>query len=196
MNRLVLQSLVFSVSIILASGGYDHGTSAGKGNFDLSLTWNPFNYFNQGQSYAVIGYGLTDRLDIHSYYSFVNRENDNYYGGFFYQFYKSKWIDLATAIGVRKYKNKEVMHLFMPQLLYTIYLTEKVHIGGSIVDIKNYDSMTRKGTAIDTFFIFKIFEKKNYIVDITIGGFNPVMWQPDKGNWHPTYSIDIKLKTF
>ena len=54
--------------------------------------------------------------------------------------------------------------------------------------------MTRIGMAMDTFLIFKILEKKNYIVDFTIGGFNPVMWQPDKGNWHPTYSIDIKLK--
>ena len=66
---------------LMASGGYDHGTSAGKGNWDISLTWNPFNYFEQGQSYVVLGYGLTKRLDIHGYYSATHNGGDNYYGG-------------------------------------------------------------------------------------------------------------------
>jgi hypothetical protein len=65
MIRKKLIYLYLFFSIVFASGGYDHGTAAGKGNWDISLTWNPFNYFDQGQSYAVLGYGLTNRLVIH-----------------------------------------------------------------------------------------------------------------------------------
>ena len=85
--------LIFSVATLFGSGGYDHGTSAGKGNWDISLTWNPFNYFKQGQSYVVLGYGITDRLDIQGYYSNTYRENDNFYGGIFYQFFESSQAD-------------------------------------------------------------------------------------------------------
>ena len=193
MHKAVFFSLGFFISIVFASGGYDHGTSAGRGNLDISLTLNPYNYFEHGQSYLIIGYGLTNRLDFHGYYSFTNRGNDNYYGGFLYQFYQSKYFDLSTAVGVRKFKKTKTVHLFIPQLLYTIRLTEKVRIGGSIVDIKINDLMTRKGTALDAFLMFKIIKKKKYEVDFTIGGFNPVMWQPDEGDWHPTYSFDIKI---
>ena len=41
-------------TILFAGSGFDHGTAAGKGNLDLSLTWNPFNYFENGQSYIMI----------------------------------------------------------------------------------------------------------------------------------------------
>ena len=194
MNRKFLTTLVFSISIAFSSGGYDHGTAAGKGNLDFSFTWNPFNYFDQGQSYAVIGYGLTNRLDIHSYYSSHNKEDDNYYVGMFYQFYQSERLDLSTAIGFRRYKNQNLSHLFMPQLLYTLYLTEKVRIGGSTVDIRAYDLTSKIGTALDTFLVLNIIEKKNYIVDLTIGGFNPVTWEPKRGDWHPTYSFDFRFK--
>ena len=93
-------------------------------------------------------------------YLFIDRKNQNYYSGFLYQFYQSKWLDLSTAVGIRKYSSKNTTHLFIPQLLYTIHLTEKVSIGGSFVDIRNYDSMIKKGTALDVFFMFKIFEVK------------------------------------
>jgi hypothetical protein len=39
-----------------------------------------------------------------------------------------------------------------------------------------------------------IYENEKYKIDITAGGFNPVLWEPKDGDWHPTYSIDIKLK--
>ena len=45
---------LFLPIFLMASGGYDLGTSAGKGNWDISLTWNPFNYFEQGKSYVVL----------------------------------------------------------------------------------------------------------------------------------------------
>ena len=179
---------------MVASGGYDHGTAAGKRNLDISLTWNPFNYFEQGQSYVIFGYGLTNHLDVHGYYSSSHKHHNNYYGGLLYQFYQSKRINLSTAIGIRKYSNQNTTHLFFPQLLYTTHLTEKLHIGGSFVDIRTQDLKTRLGTTIDVFILYKIFENNNYKVSFTTGLFNPVMWEPNLGDWYPTYSIDIKIK--
>ena len=211
MIRKKLIYLYLFFSIVFASGGYDHGTAAGKGNWDISLTWNPFNYFDQGQSYAVLGYGLTHRLDIHGYYSYTHIGNNNYYGGFSYQFYKSKRLDLSTAIGIRKYRNEKTTHLFLPQLLYTVRVTNRIGIGGSWVKIKDksgslFDKSTRDkdtstgsvkgklGVAKDVFLMVKIYESEKYKIDITSGGFNPVLWEPKDEDWYPTYSIDIKIK--
>ena len=189
-----LITLFVFVGILSASGGYDHGTSAGKNNWDISLTWNPFNFFHQGQSYIVLGYGFTDRLDIHGYFSKRNDSSNNYYGGVFYQFYRSKNLDLSTAVGIRKYTDKTTQHLFFPQLLYTVHLNQKMRIGGSFVDIKSYNLKDRKGLAFDMFLMFNLFEDKKYKVDLTFGAFNPVLWEPQSGDWHATYSIDIKIK--
>jgi len=195
--------------LLMASGGYDHGTSAGKGNWDISLTWNPFNYFEQGQSYVVLGYGLTKRLDIHGYYSATHNGGDNYYGGLSYQFLNIPFLDLSTAIGVRKYRRETTTHLFVPQLLYTLKLSDRIGIGGSFVDIRSaslFDNSTRDkdtstgsvqgklGVAKDVFLMVNIYENKKYKIDITAGGFNPVLWEPEDGEWYPTYSIDIKIK--
>ena len=122
-------------TIVFGSGGYDHGTSAGKGNWDISLTWNPFNYFEQGQSYAVLGYGLTNRLDIHGYYSGTQNGSNNYYGGLSYQFLDTKYLDLSTSIGLRAYKENNNLHLFLPQLLYTLRVSDRMSVGGSMVNI-------------------------------------------------------------
>jgi len=192
LKKLIPLFLFFTV--LFASGGYDHGTSAGKGNWDISLTWNPFNYFEQGQSYAVFGYGLTERLDIHGYYSYTHKANDNYYGGFSYQFYKSKFIDLSSAIGVRKFRNEKTTHLFIPQLLYRVILSERIGIGGSFVDIRSQKLETNEGIASDVFLMVKVYENEKYKIDITVGGFNPVLWEPKSGDWYPTYSLDLKIK--
>ena len=209
MAKKIKLLFLFLPIVLMASGGYDHGTSAGKGNWDISLTWNPFNYFDQGQSYVVLGYGLMNHLDIHGYYSYLHQGSDNYYGGFSYQFYKSKYLDLSTAIGIRKYRNKTTTHLFVPQLLYNLNLSDRIGIGGSFVDIRSaslFDNSTRDkdtstgsvqgklGVAKDVFLIVKIYENKKYKIDITAGGFNPVLWEPKSGDWHPTYSLDIKIK--
>ena len=124
---MVLTCYLFT-DVATATGGYDHGTSAGKGNLDLSLTWNPFNYFEHGQSYIVCSYGLTNKLDIHGYYSIFSDGSGNYYGGAFYQFLDMKFLDLATATGIRAYSNEPDLHLFIPQLLYTVHLTNKIWI--------------------------------------------------------------------
>ena len=44
-----LTYMILFLSIVFASGGYDHGSSTGKGKFQIDLTWNPFNKINYGQ---------------------------------------------------------------------------------------------------------------------------------------------------
>jgi hypothetical protein len=192
--KLKLISLILLTTILFGSGAYDHGTSAGKAKWDISLTWNPFNYFKDGQTYAVFGYGLTNKLDVHAYYSAYHNGGNNYYGGLFYQFLNSKYLDLATAVGIRAYTDKNLIHLFMPQLLYTLKLTEKLRIGGSIVNIRNKNLNTSRGKTVDCFLMLKVYEHKKYSIDFTVGAFNPVLWEPEIGDWYPTYSIDIKIK--
>lgn len=189
-----------TTSIINSSGGYTNGTATGKGYLDIDLTWNPFNYWPQGQSYAVISYGLTNNFDIFSYYSIPVKGSRNYYLGFFYQFYKNKFIDLATAIGIRQYIPKSENHIFFPQLLYTYYLYNNIRIGGSFVNIKNYKKKyVNIGTTLDIALIIPIIPPKriSYKIidsfDFTIGAFRPALWKPDKRSWHPTYSFDIKI---
>ena len=197
-SNITLLSIIISFSLY-ASGGYDNGTSIGKGNLGIDLTWNPFNYWKQGQTYAVISYGLTQKLDIHSYYSKPVSSSDNYYLGVYYQFINYKYLDMATAIGIRKYLLKSNTHLFFPQILYTIYSYNDFRIGGSIVniiDIKDRNKII--GSALDIALIIPIInsiDNKNRIksIDLTIGGFRPALWKPDNGNWHPTYSIDMKF---
>ena len=78
MNRIII-ILVFGLAIpLFGSGGYDHGTSTGKGQLEIDFTWNPFNIIEFGQSYLVIGYGLTGRLDVHGYYSRQTDNQDNH----------------------------------------------------------------------------------------------------------------------
>ena len=82
-----LTCLILLTANLFAEGGFDNGTSAGKGNMDISITINPLNYFDQGQSYIMMGYGLTNNFDIHGYYSTSKEKVDNYYLGLFYQFF-------------------------------------------------------------------------------------------------------------
>ena len=189
-NILMLNTFLF------ASGGYDHGSSAGKCIWDISVTINPFNYFEFGQSYMILGYGLTDKLDFQCYYSYSHKGSDNYYGGLLYQFYKSKHLDLSTALGVRKYVKKRTTHLFAPQLLYIYKMNNKISLGGSFVNLNEINTGKTKiiDIAKDIFFMFEIFENKKYKFEITVGVFNPVMWKPKTSDWYPTYSLDIKIK--
>jgi hypothetical protein len=183
-----------STTIVFCSGGYDGGSLAGKGIWDISLTLNPFNYFKQGQSYIVLGYGLTKSLDINAYYSKNSSElNHNYYLGLSYGIYSSKLIDISTAIGVRKYTKSSLTHFFVPQLLHTLKLTKDFGIGGSFVSIRNKNINNNLGTAIDLFIYYNLFKNNKYKVDLTIGAFKPVHWKPEKNDWYPTYSIDFKI---
>ena len=190
----------YSTSIVTASGGYDNGTATGKGKVGLDLTWNPLDYFPEGQSYVVLSYGFTDKFDFHSYYSHPVKGPDNYYLGLFYQFYKNKHLNLATAVGIRQYTSKSHRHLFAPQLLYTLYLFKGLRLGGSLVALRDIDRNTKLiGTTVDAALIIPLFKSGSIngrinSVDFCIGTFKPVLWKPINSVWHPTYSFDFRFK--
>ena len=177
----------------MASGGYDNGSATGKGKFQMDLTWNPFDRFDFGQTYAVMSYGITNRLDIHGYISWHAEKYLTYYTGIFYQFLDTKRFDLATAVGVRQRLDQSWTHVFAPQLLYTAFITDRLYLGGSIVGI----NMRNKniGTAIDVGIFYRLqYETKTIeSISIGIGGFHPATWNPDTF-FLPTYSIDFNFK--
>ncbi len=195
LEDMKLQYTLLLISSLMAGSGYDHGTAAGKGNLDIALTWNLLDYFADGESYVVLGYGITDKIDIHGYYSSPVNNNDNYYAGLFYQFYESNRIDLATAVGLRKYINDDKQHIFVPQLLYTVKLGKGYEIGGSFVGLVEKEDYL--GTTIDAaIYIPIIKQRENTLikeVKLGVGIFRPILWTPDLGDWHPTYSLDIKI---
>ena len=185
------------ISIITASGGYDNGTSTGKGLLGLDLTLNPFNYFKDGQSYVVVSYGLSNNFDFHCYYSKPYKDYDNYYAGIFYQIIRHKNIDLATAFGIRKYRKNKTSHLFVPQVLYTIPLLDNIKIGGSIVNVVNIHNYNYVGHAIDIAIIIPLLNnsykmKKIENINFCVGVFKPTIYNNYK--WLPTYSFDFRIK--
>ena len=195
--------IILSLAVVplFPSGGYDHGTSTGKSLLELDFTWNPFNFFEQGQSYVVLGYGLTDRLDIHGYYSIHTEGFHTYYAGLFYQFLRSEKVDLATAAGLRINRENKNSDLFLPQLLYTIKLKDGYSLGGSIVNIMGdvNQSVESMPLALDvTLFIplSRYLSLPDTVKDLKLGVglFNPVTNSAvDPGQFIPTYSIDIKF---
>ena len=195
--------IILSLAVVplLPSGGYDHGTSTEKGLLELDFTWNPFNIFKQGQSYVVLGYGLTNRLDIHGFYSIHTEGFHTYYAGLFYQFLRSEKIDLATAAGIRINRENINRDLFFPQLLYTIKLRDGYSVGGSFVNIISGDdpSVGSMPLAMDFAFFIPL---NRYLslpdrvkeLKLGVGLFNPVTnSNVGPGQFIPTYSIDIKF---
>ena len=193
--------LSLAVAPLFPSGGYDHGTSTGKGLWELDFTWNPFNLFEQGQSYVVFGYGVTERMDIHGYYSVHAEDFQTYYAGLFFQFLRSEKVDLATAAGMRINRGNKNNDLFFPQLLYTIKLKDGYSVGGSFVNIMDnvHQSFKSMPLAIDVAFFIPLcryLSLPNTIKDLKLGVglFNPVTNNAvDPGQFIPTYSIDIKF---
>ena len=195
--------IILSLAVVplFPSGGYDHGTSTGKGLLELDFTWNPFNIFEQGQSYVVLGYGFTDRLDIHGYYSIHTEGFHTYYAGLFFQFLRSEKIDLATAVGMRRNKGNKNSDLFLPQLLYTIKLKDGYSVGGSFVNIMSdfNQSVESMPLAMDVALFIPLnryLSLPDSVKDLKlgIGLFNPVTNSAvDPGKFIPTYSIDIKF---
>lgn len=183
---------------LTASGGYDNGTATGKGQFQIDLTWNPFNRVDFGQTYIVMSYGLSHRLDIHGYISHHTEGYQTWYGGVFYQFLKTQRMDLATAVGVRRRFDENWTHIFAPQLLYTIHFNDQLSLGGSVVNIKEEkikDKFGNIGVAVDVGLFYRLKYKSQKIesISIGIGGFHPATWKPDT-YFLPTYSLDIKFK--
>ena len=208
--RLSIIFLVLLVSMVWASGGYDHGTATGKGKLQLDLTWNPFNIFENGQSYVVFGYGITNRLDIHGYYCDHGNYNngvDSYYYGLFYQFVDSKYIDFATAIGKRKMMDLDYSHVFFPQILFNIKLGKGYTIGGSLVNVRTFNEslFAKKENKWRTFDIALFIPLTKYIpkikiieeIKVGIGSFNNKLNKENNSMLYlPTYSIDIKFNKF
>lgn len=206
----ILSILLFSINIVFCSGGFDHGTSTGKDKLQIDLTWNPFNLFKNGQSYVVLGYGITDKLDLHAYYCDHGNYNNgvkSYYLGIFYQFLDSRLIDLATAFGRRKMMDLNHGHFFFPQLLFNIKIKNNYSIGGSIVNIKidNENLIKESNTdwrAIDVALFIPLtryFEKYKNVdeVKLGIGTFKTGLGKVQSETpYMPTYSIDIKLKRY
>ena len=57
---------------------------------------------------------------------------------------------------------------------------------------------TLKGTTVDLALIIPILNSDLKIdginsIDFCIGAFKPVLWTPTQGEWHPTYSFDLKF---
>ena len=195
--------IILSLAVVplYPSGGYDHGTSTGKGLLELDFTWNPFNMFEQGQSYVVFGYGLTERMDVHGYYSVHTEGFHSYYAGLFFQFLRSEKVDLATAVGMRTNRENKNSDLFFPQLLYTIKLKDGYSVGGSFVNIMGdvNQSIESMPLAMDVALFIPLnryLSLPDSINDLKLGVglFNPVTNSAvDPGQFIPTYSIDIKF---
>lgn len=203
MLRNIIIIILLSVIPIFSSGGYDHGTSTGKGQLELDFTWNPFDLIEFGQTYIVIGYGLTNRLDIHGYYAHQTDHQDNYYYGIFYQFIDSEYLDLASAIGRRHYTVSSVDDLFFPQLLFNIKFSKSLTIGGAFVNIQRItdNGLQPKGSAVDIALylpLSNVINLPSYVQElkIALGMFNPGVFDSDHGEFLPTYSIDVTFKKF
>jgi len=193
-NKIFL--LISVSSILFSESGYDHGTSAGKGNLDFSFTINPFNIIDYGQSYLIIGYGINDRLDFHGYISHQEKNKYNHYLGLMYQFMETKFLDLSTAFGIRSYNYNNKRHFFFPQLLYSIHINDKTSLRGSFVNLRDYSSIESDfGISKDIALKHEIYRTKNTKIMLSLGFFDPVLWEPYSGNWYPTYSIDFNIKT-
>ena len=209
-NKILLSKyiIILCLNSLSASGGFDIGTSTGKGKLQLDFTLNPFNFFENGQNYIVFGYGMTDKIDIHGYFSnHSNYKNgvSSYYYGIFYQFLNSKYVDLSTAIGKRNMLDLTYNHIFFPQLLYNIKLNNNFSVGGSFVRVTVESLPLLKRSSKDwfvndiAFFIplKRLTNKYKKIEDIKLGiGLfkTGIGKNKETSPLMPTYSIDIKFK--
>lgn len=182
---------LFSTTYATASGGYDNGTPAGKGNWDIDITINPADMIENGQSYLVWGYGLTDQLDFHGYASHEAGGTDQVYYGLMYNFYSNDWLDLSTAIGFRH--RQDVTDVFLPQLLYTIKMPKGFDVIGSAVNVYNMTDRNNRGVALDVALRIPVpveftptFARD---IKLSIGAFRGVSGT----KWNPTYSVDFRF---
>ncbi|NOY66773.1 MAG: hypothetical protein GXP13_05110 [Gammaproteobacteria bacterium] len=189
--------IFFTLAILLisqfayASGGYDNGTPAGKGNLDIDITLNPGDRIRNGQSYVVWGYGLTDKLDFHGYVSHEASGTNQIYYGLMYNFFSNSRFDLSTAFGLRH--RKGIVDAIFPQFLYTIKLKKGFDIIGSSVLVYNTKQKFTVGTTLDVALRIPVpksltpsFAKD---VKVAVGAFRGATTT----KWYPTYSIDFRF---
>ena len=192
-NKLLWLLLFLNISIIMGSGGFDHGTTVGKNKLQLDFTLNPFNMIDFGQTYIVVSFGIEKNFDLHGYFSHAPKNKNQFYYGCMKRFMNKKHLDLSTAIGFRHYDHR--IDIFFPQILYTFKMN-KFNIGGSIVNVtvlKNHENL---GTTYDIA-IFIPMEKMSKMIlftekiELGMGFFRNV-----GGGVYPTYSIDMKFDIF
>jgi len=181
------------VEQVFASGAYDKGTATGKGRFELSITINPLGIVPYGQNYAVLSYGINNKIDLVTYYSSHQNGTESQYLGAFYQFYDSKRLDLATAFGIRN-KNQGKLDIFAPQVLYNYHFSNDYSIGGSVVGVIENKSYKNKGTAVD----ITLYKKMNSLINnkikdayISFGVFKNSTAELKKDKLYLHYSIDF-----
>ncbi len=177
-------------SYAYASGGYDNGTPAGKGRLDLDFTLNPGDVIDDGQSYVVWGYGVTDKLDFQGYFSHEAGGTDQLYYGFSYNFLSNDILDLSTAFGLRHREGKT--DAIFPQILYTVKLPNDFDIIGSSVLVYRTDDRKNLGTTFDIALRIPVPNKYTPAfaksVKFAIGAFRGTA-----NRWLPTYSLDFKF---
>lgn len=190
--RIVLVlSFLFLSPWLMASGGYDNGTPAGKGNLDLDLTWNPLNMFEKGQSYVVWGYGITDKIDFHGYVSNETQTNKNQlYWGFMGNFFQNDWLDLSTAYGIRHREGE--IHSYFPQLLYTFKMPSSYQVAGSVVNVYDHSDAENLGVTYDV--ALRVPLSFTWLPSmITETKFSLGVFRNAGGTTYPTYSVDFKF---
>tara|TARA_Y100000590_G_C15446746_1_gene911088 strand:- start:113 stop:742 length:630 start_codon:yes stop_codon:yes gene_type:complete len=201
LNKTIFR-IIFSIgATVYCSGGYDHGLSAGKGNLDLDLTWNPFQAVEFGQSYIVWGYGLSSDIDFHGYYSTGSSNNPQIYSGLMMQFFGGKSLNLSTAIGLRKFLKESKSHIFFPQLLYYYRLTKNLHIGGSFVNLNGKSLPKKIPITIDTIILYRIWPNDSLFIFDYFNNFDKIksvnlglgLFYNANRNLYPTYSFDLKF---
>lgn len=173
-----------------ATGGYDNGSPAGKGNLQLDLTLNPGSAISYGQTYVTWNYGVTDKFSVHGYASHEATGTNQIYNGLKYTFFQNNTWDLSTAAGFRR--RKAETHYFFPQFLYTYKLPNDYDIGGSIVNVYDKKNATTLGISYDIAlripFNFPFLKKHVKNTKLALGAFRSV-----HGKINPTYSIDFKF---
>ena len=203
LTKYILLASLLPSSLAYASGGYDHGTPAGKGNLDLDVTINPGDLYSggprrlydKGQTYVVWGYGLTDRLDFHGYVSHEAAGTNQVYYGLMYNFYSSDWMDLSTAVGARH--RLQQVDAIAPQLLYTFKLPERFEVAGSFTNVHNTNGGNGRGRTFDI--ALRIPVPKDMIpssikdIKVAVGLFKNASNQWNPSAWYPTYSVDFKF---
>ena len=201
LNKILFRIILFISAIIYCSGGYDHGLSAGKGNLDLDITWNPFQTIDFGQSYVVWGYGLSRDIDFHGYYSTGSSNNPQIYSGLMMQFFSGESLDLSTAIGLRKFIKESTSHIFFPQLLYYYRLTKNLNMGGSFVNLNGISPSKKIPITIDTIILYRIWPNDSFFISDYFNNFDKIksinfglgLFYNVNRDLYPTYSFDLKF---
>jgi len=132
-------ALIILFSSTTAYGLFDTGTAMGKGKFEIDVAVNPFESVDYGQNFAFLHYGIGNGFEVHGYVSkwgtIYDWNNSTYetYMGILKQWANFRYVDLATAIGIRKVLNPaNDTSLIGPGILYTLKINPVFRISGHL----------------------------------------------------------------